>query len=257
MEKIFTHAIVRKPGQNFLNGITAANLGMPDYKKALKQHTTYCDVLKQRGLKLTILDSDSLHPDAPFVEDTVVIAGKSAVITRLGNKRRWGEEKRIRDELINFFNIEIIEYPGSVDGGDVLKIDNHYYIGISERTNEVGARQLANLLTQEGFTSSFIPVVNILHLKTGITFIGNNMLVAIQQFADNKEFAKFNKIIVDQDESYAANCLLVNENLFIPAGFPKTKAKIQELSRARNLIEVEMSEFEKMDGGLTCLSILF
>lgn len=256
-KKVFTHAIVRKPGPNFSDGITTQNLGAPDFQKTLGQHATYCEILEQYGLKLTVLDSETSYPDAPFVEDTVVVAGKIAVITRLGDQRRQGEEKKIFEILTKFFDIKTIKSPGTIDGGDVLKIDDHFYIGISQRTNEVGAKQLAGFLQEAGFTSSFVPVADILHLKTGITYIGNNTVVAIQEFAAMKEFQKFHIITVDQDESCSANCLLINGNLLIPAGFPKTEMKIREHGHMSNIVQVEISEFQKMDGGLTCLSILF
>ena len=256
-KKTFTHVIVRKPGPNFLEGITTQNLGVPNFLKALEQHAAYREILKQCGLKLTVLDSETLYPDAPFVEDAVVVAGEIAVITRLGDQRRQGEEKKISEILADLFDIKIIQSPGLVDGGDVLKMGNHFYIGISRRTNEAGAKQLAGFLREEGFTSSSIPVVNILHLKTGITHIGNNTVVAVEELAARKTFHNFHIIVVDQDENYSANCLLIKGTLLIPAGFPKTKTKIRERGHISNIIEVEMSEFQKMDGGLTCLSVIF
>jgi len=254
-ETTFTRALVRKPGQNFSAGITTAKLGKPDYQQSLEQHNRYCAALKQCGLKLIILNSDSAHPDAPFVEDAAVVAGESAIITHLGDGRRQGEGKRVAEELSNFFHFKTIQPPGTVDGGDVLKIGTHYYIGLSKRTNKIGATQLSDFLSSEGFTTSFIPVKGVLHLKTGITYIGNNTVVAIKQLASRDEFKKFKVITVDEDESYAANCLLINGRLLIPRGFPKLKSKLQKLGY--KLTEVAMSEFEKMDGGLTCLSILF
>ena len=251
-----THAIVRRPGRNFSRGITTANLGAPNYQKSLRQHRAYCKVLERCGLKLMVLDPDLLHPDAPFVEDTAIIAGKLAMITRLGDVRRRGEEERISGILAGTFGIRTIQPPGSIDGGDVLKINNHFYVGISQRTNESGAKQLSSFLLEEGFTSSFVPVVNSLHLKTGATYIGNNTIIATQEFARMEEFGKFRIVVVNPDDSYAANCLLVNGNLLIPANFPNAKERIQEISKI-DIIEVQMSEFQKMNGGLTCLSIIF
>ena len=254
---MFTKAIIRKPGLNFSMGITTSTLGKPDYQKALRQHTAYRKALMNCGLKLTVLEPDLRYPDAPFVEDTVVIAGKTAIITCLGDIRRRGEEKKIENELRNFFTIKKIRFPGTVDGGDVLKIENHYYIGLSQRTNRDGASQLAGFLSQAGFSSSFIEVKDILHLKSGINYIGNNTILALKGLEILDEFKNYKIIEVEENESYAANCLLINGNLLVPSGFPETKKKIAELPFGYRLIELEMTEFEKMDGGLTCLSILF
>lgn len=254
---MFTKAIVRKPGLNFYEGITTSALGKPDYREAVRQHTAYGKALKSCGLKLTVLEPSPRYPDAPFVEDTVVIAGKTAIITCLGDIRRRGEEKKIELELANHFTIKKIQFPGTVDGGDVLKIENHYYIGLSQRTNGDGAVQLAGFLSQAGFSSSFVEVKNILHLKSGINYIGNNTILALKGLEFLDEFKKYQIIEVKESESYSANCLLINGNLLIPSGFPETRKKIAELPYGYRLIELEMSEFEKMDGGLTCLSVLF
>jgi dimethylargininase len=254
-KKFFTHAIVRTPTRSFSAGITTAQLGKPDYKRAIRQHSAYCEVLKKCGLRIIYLEEEPLYPDATFVEDTAIIAGKSAIITRLGHSYRRGEEKRVAEELKKYFNIKVIKAPGTIDGGDILRIDNHYYIGISKRTNENGAKQAARFLSKEGFSYSFILVKNILHLKTGVTYIGSKNILAIEQFAKRNEFKRFNIIVVPKSEFLAANCLFVNNNLLIPRGFFKTKKKIQ--NRGFKSIEIDVSEFQKMDGGLTCLSILF
>ena len=250
---MYTHAIVRRPGTNFAEGITTVNLGKPEYKKALRQHKLYLETLEKCGLKVIVLESDLCYPDGCFVEDTTIITEHSAIITRSGDSTRRGEEKQVAEIISKYKKISYIESPGTVDGGDILKIDNHFYIGLSKRTNQAGAKQLATVLSKEGYTSSTIPVRGVLHLKTGVTYIGNNNLVAIKEFSE--KFKSFNIIKVVEDENYSANCLSVDNFLLIPAGFPKTKQKISELGH--NIIEIEISEFRKMDGGLTCLSLLF
>lgn len=254
---MFTKAIVRKPGLNFAMGITTSSLGKPDYLEALRQHTAYSKALKACGLALTVLKPDPQYPDAPFVEDTVVIAGKTAIITCLGDIRRQGEEKKIEKELASLFTIRKIKFPGTVDGGDVLKIEDHYYIGLSRRTNRDGANELAGYLSRAGYSSSFVEVKNILHLKSGINYIGNYTILALKGLEILEEFKNYNIIEVEESESYAANCLLINNNLLVPSGFPETMKKLTELPHGYQLIELKMTEFEKMDGGLTCLSILF
>ena len=252
---MFKYALVREPGRNFCQGITTSELGLPDYKKALQQHKAYCEALRKCGLKLVILKPEIRFPDGEFVEDTAVVTERCAVITRLGAETRRGEEFKIKKVLQKFKKIKIIKPPGTVDGGDILRAGNHFYIGLSERTNKEGANQLGFILAKYGYGFKTIPVKKVLHLKTGITYIGRNNMVTIDKFAKNKEFSNFNIIKIDKSESYSANCLLINNFLLIPKGFPKTKEKLQALGY--KILEIDMSEFQKMDGGLTCLSILF
>ncbi|MFO8234062.1 MAG: arginine deiminase family protein [Bacteroidales bacterium] len=251
--KRLTNAIVRKPGNNFPNGISSSGLGKPSVEKALKQHKAYYNTLKQCGLNVQILEADKNYPDGCFVEDTAVITDNMAVITKPGDPARLGEEKKIEEILKNHKKIKTIELPGNVDGGDIFRVDNHFYIGISGRTNEEGARQLTEILSNYGYTSSKIPVKSFLHLKTGVACIGGKHILSIDKFAEF--FSSFNVVKVEPDEQYAANCLLINDFLLVPAGFPKTKQKLMNLGY--DIIEIEMSEFQKMDGGLTCLSLLF
>lgn len=251
---MFTKAITRKPGRNFANGITTSNLGKPDFRKALGQHASYCNALKKCGLNVTILEADETYPDGCFVEDTAIVTEKMAIITKPGNPTRRGEEKKISEILLKLKKkLEHIELPGNVDGGDIMRVGDHFYIGMSKRTNQEGAKQLAEIFSKYGYSASEIPVESVLHLKTGITYLGDNNFISIDAFS--KDFESSNVIKLDQDENYSANCLLINNYLLIPKGFPKSKQKILEL--AYNIIEIEMSEFRKMDGGLTCLSLLF
>lgn len=248
-----TRAITRRPGKNFADGITTSGLGKPDFKTALVQHAAYCDALTRCGLDVKALDADEKYPDGCFVEDTAVVTEQMAVITKPGNTARLGEEIRIAEILSAYKKIESIQLPGTLDGGDIMRVNNHFYIGMSRRTNPEGARQLAEILAGYGYTSSEIPVGPVLHLKTGITYLGGNCFIAISEFAGH--FRSSDVILLDPDENYSANCLPVNDYLLIPKGFPKSKKKIFE--RYYRIIELDMSEFRKMDGGLTCLSLIF
>jgi len=250
---MFTQAITRKPGRNFADGITTAELGKPDFEKALTQHEAYCNALKKCGLNVTILEADEKYPDGCFVEDTAIVTKEVAIITKPGDIARLGEEERIMEILSQHRKIETITLPGNVDGGDILRVNNHFYIGMSKRTNKEGALQLSAILNKYGYTSSEMPVKSVLHLKTGITYLGNNNYISIDEFWNS--FANFNIIKLNKEENYSANCLLINDYLLIPKGFSKSKQKILDLGY--QIIEIEMSEFGKMDGGLTCLSLLF
>jgi dimethylargininase len=249
----YTKAIVRQPSKNFADGITTSTLGKPSYEKALEQHKAYCEALSKCGVEVILLEADEKYPDSCFVEDTAVVTKEVAIITRPGNPARLGEEIKIKDVLKDYKAIETINAPGNLDGGDILRVENHFYIGLTDRTNEDGARQLSAHLQKHGYTSSTIVVKDILHLKTGIAYLGKNNIIALDQLS--KIINGSNTIILDPSESYSANCLRVNEHLLIPKGFPKSKDQILKLGY--NIIEIEMSEFRKMDGGLTCLSLLF
>jgi dimethylargininase len=248
-----TKAIVRRPGRNFAEGITTSSLGKPDFAKAIWQHEAYCEALERCGLSLNILEADERYPDGCFVEDTAVVAGDVAIITNPGAVQRKGEEEEIAEVLSRFKELERIADPGTLDGGDVLKVEHHYYIGISARTNEEGALQLISILRRYGHTASAVNVGSGLHLKSGISYPGNGCFISVEPFSGITGEGNF--IILDDEESYSANCLRVNDYLLIPKGFPKSRKKIIE--SGFSIIELDVSEFRKMDGGLTCLSLVF
>jgi dimethylargininase len=250
---MFTHAIVRRPGSNFCKGITTANLGTPDYRKTLEQHEAYCEALTECGLELVILEPDPAFPDCPFVEDTAVVTDEVAIIARPGDERRRGEEEAIAFVLSRYRRLERIEPPGTLDGGDVLEVKGRIFIGRSARTNTEGARQIESILTRHGHQVSIVPVEEMLHLKSGANYIGNGALVLTGGMEKLDVFSRFDSVHVPHDECYAANCLFVNGRLLIAAGFPRAREKFSRLGR--DIIELDMSEFMKLDGGLTCLSI--
>jgi len=252
---MFTKAIVRKPAHNFANGITESKLGKPDYKIALKQHEAYCEALEKCGLKLTVLDANPEFPDSCFVEDTAVVTKDFGVIARPGNKKRLGEEIEIKKVLEPLLPLYSITDPGTLDGGDVMQADNMFFIGLSNRTNLTGSRQLKEILEKYNYTVYVIPICNILHFKTGVNYLGENNLLVQEGICTMNELSAFNRILIDQDEYYAANCLRVNDYVLVPKGFPKTKANVEKLGY--KIIELELSEFQKMDGGLSCLSLRF
>lgn len=253
---MFTNAIVRIPCENIINGLTTSSLGIPNYEKALLQHQDYINALKECGLEVIILPADNNFPDSTFVEDTALLTKHCAIISNPGVYSRKGEVKEVKNVLKEFFEIvEEINDPGTVEPGDIMAVGSHYYIGLSKRTNESGAAQIISILGKYGMTGSTIKLKEMLHLKTGVAYLENNNLVACGEFINNPEFQKFNIIEIDDDESYAANCIWVNGTVIIPKGYPKSKASIQEAGYI--IREVDTSEFKKIDGGLSCLSLRF
>jgi dimethylargininase len=256
---MFTKAIVCPPAPNFAEGLTTADLGTPNYEHALKQHEAYCAALEQCGLTLIRLAADPRYPDSTFVEDTAVLTNQRAVLTRPGAPSRTGEAASIREALADFYPSTLsINSPATLDGGDVCEAGNHFFIGISERTNESGAQQLAKLLARHDYTSSLVDirdVEDLLHLKSGIAYLGDNRLVVTEALADRAEFAGYDLVRVNANESYAANCVRVNELVLVADGYPRLERKLRELGY--QAIALDMTEFQKMDGGLSCLSLRF
>jgi len=252
---MFTRAIVRKPGPTFHNGLTTSSLGKPTFDLLLKQHQAYIETLEKLGLTVTVLDPQPDYPDAYFVEDTAVVTPEVAVITIPGAPARQGEQRSIQAELAKHRLIANITDPGRLDGGDVLMVGGHFFIGISERTNPAGARQLGGILESYGYTWSEIPVGTGLHLKSSINVVGDNTLLLSAAVADLSEFENYAKIVLPDTDAYAANTLWINGTLIVPRGFPRAKRALAR--QGLPIVELDVSEVAKMDGGLTCLSLRF
>lgn len=267
---MFTRAIVRPPGANYADGLARVDLGFPNYKRALRQHASYCQAFERCGVELTRLEPDERFPDSTFVEDTAVIiqavAGDHAlskapvaILTRPGAHSRVGEVESIKASLAQFCSeFHSIVEPGTLDGGDICEAGNHFFIGISKRTNKSGAQQLGDLLTTHGFTSSVVDIRDtqtILHLKSGLAYLGDHRLVVIEALSKRPEFRGYDLVRVGADEEYAANCVVVNDFVLVAAGYPEFERTLQKLGH--KTIALEMTEFQKMDGGLSCLSLRF
>jgi len=256
MPPLFHTALLRRPCPEMVNGITTASLGTPDFSRALKQHSDYVAILQQLGLDVRILKPEPAYPDSVFLEDVAVCTPAFALITRPGAPARMGETTGMREVLKEFYiDMEEIRPPGTLEGGDVMRTGSHYYVGLSHRTNKEGALQLIAALEKRGMTGSIVPIGELLHLKTGVSCIENNTLLVCESFRDPAAFRSFNRIIVPDREAYAANSLWVNGPVIVPAGFPETAARIREAGYP--VIETDVSEFRKLDGGLSCLSLRF
>ncbi|HVC00985.1 MAG TPA: hypothetical protein VND80_02165 [Steroidobacteraceae bacterium] len=255
----FTQAIVRPPGQNFAQGLSSANLGPPDLDLALAQHAAYCDALRRCGLAVTALAADPGFADGTFVEDTAVIGARAAVATRPGAASRRGEVRSILGCLRGMRReIHEIRAPGTLDGGDVCQAQSHFFIGISARTNPEGARQLAGILCAAGYTCSTVDIRGngpLLHLKSGIAYLGDNRLLLAPFLPLTDEMRGFEHIAVCAEEAYAANCVRINDRLLIADGHPRTAATLRACGYST--LPLAMSEFRKLDGGLSCLSLRF
>jgi len=253
---MFKNAIVRRPCQEMIKGLTSASLGKPDYEKALAQHEKYVEALQSCGLEVEVLEADSRFPDSTFVEDVALCTPACAILTNPGAASRNGEKLEMKPVLQTYFKqLESVEFPGTLDAGDVMMVGPHFYIGISERTNVEGAGQLMRILEKYGMTGSKVPLQKMLHLKSGLSYLEQNKLLITGEFIQHATFHAFDRIEVDLKESYAANSLWINSTVLVPSGFPKTQKKIEQAGYST--LSVDVSEFQKLDGGLSCLSLRF
>ena len=236
------------------------DLGTPDVPLALRQHAAYCDALVRHGCEIIPLAADGRYPDSTFVEDTaLILTGVGAILTRPGAESRAGEVEAIAAELISRFpSVAQIAAPGTLDAGDVCETGDHAFIGISHRTNAAGAEQLAHWLLQFGITSSTVDIRGIdgiLHLKSGIAAIEPRRLVLINALAEHPAFASYDVVRVPAGEEYGGNCVRINDTIFVSAGQPQFDARLRALGYTLEVLD--MSEYRKMDGGLSCLSLRF
>ena len=255
----YTRAIVRPPPPTYAQGITSANEGAPELARALAQHQAYCLALEQCGLAVSVLSADADFPDSCFVEDTAVLTPRGAIATRPGAPSRAGEVSSVVAALHAYFaEIAGITAPGTVDGGDVCEAEGHFLIGLTQRTNEEGARQLAGLLADIGFPSTVIDLRGsrrLLHLKTGLSYLDDGRMLITSDVPRTAALAPYELIDVPDTERYAANCLCLNDKVVMADGYPATRAALE--SCGYEILALEMSEYRKMDGGLSCLSLRF
>ena len=208
---------------------------------------------------MLVMAADDKFPDGTFVEDTFVIAERVAIATRPGAKTRMGEVDSVAKAVQALRpRLERIEAPGTVDGGDICQVDDHFLVGLSARTNEAGAAQLAAILACHQYTSSALDIrrhPSLLHLKSGIAYLGERRFLVAPGFPPTEGLADCDMIEVAAGEIYAANAVRVNDEILIASGFPELAGTLAKL-RCR-VHSLDMSEFAKMDGGLSCLSLRF
>lgn len=253
---MFTKAIVRSPGCSMISGLTKAGLGAPDYARALAQHRQYIAALDSCGLEVLVLAADEAYPDSTFVEDVALLTAHCAIITRPAAPSRAGETSSMRRVLEHYYQkIEEIAAPGTLDGGDVMQVGEHCYIGLSARTNLAGATQLIEILRRHDLSGSTVPVTQFLHLKTGVTCIADQTLLATGEFITRPEFSEFTILPVADTDAGGANCIRINDSILMPAGFPAVRQQLATCDV--QIIEIDISEYAKLDGGLTCLSLRF
>lgn len=248
-------AITRKPGFDFSQGLTTTCGPPPVRDQVVSQHEAYVDTLMSLGLAVLELPEAPGFPDACFIEDAAVVLAELAVVTRPGAVSRRGETEAVRSALEPFRPLAVIEPPGTLEGGDVLVAGRTVFIGISSRTNPDGAGQLEAHLAPLGYRCRRVPVARGLHLKSCLSLVSNDTLIMAGAYSHRPEFRHFRRITPIPEDMEACNCLRINDTLLMPRGFPRVRDLLVNLDLP--LMEVTISEFQKMDGGLTCLSLRF
>lgn len=222
-----------------------------DYERAVDQHRQYRELLAKLGCDVIDISADPAHPDCVFIEDTAVVFDDVAVITRPGAESRRGEVDAVAEVLARYRRIARLEAPATLDGGDVLVMDDRLFVGRSERTNDEGIEQLRRLSGREVVA---VEVTGALHLKTAVTRVAHETLLVNWEWIDAAPFAKYSLIDIDPEEPFAANGLLLGDTVIYPTAFPRTAARLR--AHGLTLEMVDADELAKAEGGVTCCCLL-
>jgi len=226
-----------------------------DVARARRQHDGYCRALEAAGCDVIRLPAESTFPDSVFVEDIALVFDELAIATRPGVASRRGEGEAVLDLLAGLRALARIEAPGTLDGGDVLRIGRRVYVGISARSNAAGREQLRALLAPHGYTVEGVATRDCLHLKSAVTEVADGVvLVQPAWLQDVDAFAGFDRIDVDPSEPHAANALRIGDTLVYPDCFPRTAARLR--AAGLQVATVDVSELQKAEGAVTCCSIV-
>jgi dimethylargininase len=245
-------AIVREPGKNYAKCISCHPLRHTiDMVLAREQHARYRKILTDLGLEVISVPPDDGHADACFVEDNAVVHGKKSLICRMGAESRRGEESAIEEVLKQYVRTKRATAPATVEGGDVVHFDDWLLSGVSERTNQEGVLQMRRWLEVRVDT---IVDPRIMHLKSYVTSLGRNTVIATKRYAKHVALRGLSAIIVPEGEEYAADTLTVGDTVIMPVGRPRALELVRKAGF--RIVSIDMSEFEKCGGALTCLSLL-
>jgi len=252
-------AIVRLPGADLATcELTHLERQSIDMARATEQHAAYRSALEETGWTLEVLPALPGHPDAVFVEDTAIVLDDVAVLTQPGAESRRGEVPSIGQALAphrQVLNMDDLPPGSTLDGGDVLRIGDVIYVGQSTRSNHAGLKGLAHLLLPHGYRVKAVQVTGCLHLKTACTHLGGDDLLVNPRWVDLSLFAGMEATEVHPSEPEAGNALAIdNGKLLMPASFPRTAERLE--ARGWQVQRVDVSEYQKAEGAVTCLSIL-
>jgi dimethylargininase len=226
-----------------------------DLARAQEQHDAYERLLEKLGARIISLPAEPSLPDSMFVEDPAIVLDELAVIFPLGTDSRRPEAASLAKALVPFRDLAYVTLPGTLEGGDVLRIGRKLFVGLTRRSNAEGIRQLAVILAPHNYQVIAVPVTGCLHLKSAVTHIGGNTLLANRAMFDAATLASYKCIDVDPAEPHAANALAFGGTVIFPASFTRTRARIE--ASGFHVTPLDISELQKAESGLTCSSLLF
>ena len=253
MSYSFKNAIIRQPNKSIQNGLSSQNLH-PQYKVIAEEHSNYIKAIKEAGLQIKLLESLEEYPDSIFVEDPALTYKSSVIILNPFDPSRNGERNIIKEEIKHFFDNMLFVEDGFVEGGDILNINNHFIIGLSHRTNKLGADNLSKILQSLGATVEICKTPDeILHFKSECSVINDDTILVSNKMAQ-LDYLKSNYHLIELPigQEGAANALRINDKLLLPDGFDKAE---EMLSKKYNIIKVKVDEIAKVDAGLSCMSL--
>jgi len=231
-----------------------------DLELAAGQHQAYRSALQSLGCRVEALPAEHDLPDAVFVEDTALVFDEIAITTRPGAPSRRAEVASVARVLQRHRTLRTIEAPGTIDGGDVMRIGRTVYVGQAARSNAAAVEQLRDLLgaaspAGSGYTVHAVPTRECLHLKSAVTQVADDTLLINPAWVDASTFAQFRLIEVDPAEEHAANALRIGDGIIYPTSFPRTQRKLEACGIALTIVDV--SELQKAEGAVTCCSVVF
>ena len=226
-----------------------------DLTIAQDQHRSYETLLAKLGARVLSLPAEPELPDSMFVEDPAIVLDELAVIFPLGTESRRPEAASLARALSSFRKLAYVTLPATLEGGDVLRIGRKLFVGLTKRSNAEGIRQLAAILAPHKYEVVAVPVTGCLHLKSAVTHIGGNTLLANRAWFDAPPFAAYDWVDVDPAEPHAANALALGDTIIFPASFPRTRVRLQ--TQGFHVTPIDISELQKAESGLTCSSLLF
>jgi dimethylargininase len=247
----FERAIVRTPGPSVVDGLRVGGEA-PSYRGILAEHEAYVAALEGAGVAVEVLPPLDAYPDAVFVEDPAFVLPEAAILLRPGAPSRLGEAEEIAPALRRRFDRLLEQDEGFADGGDILILPDEILIGLSARTDRLGARRFCELARALGRPARIVETPpGVLHLKTACALVDERTLIATPALAT--VFAAYEVIQTPPGEEKAANLIRVNDSLLVGADYPKTRALLA--GRAANIVPLDVAEIRKIDAGLSCLSL--
>lgn len=226
-----------------------------DMTKAVAQHHAYERLLEDFGARLISLPPEPSLADSMFVEDPALVLDEVAIIFPLGTESRRPEGASLARALTPFRELQYVHLPGMIEGGDILRIGRQLFVGLSQRTNAEGVRQLQCIVEQFNYKVIPVPVTGCLHLKSAVTLLGGDTVLANRKWFEASCIAGYEWIDVAPEEPHAANALAFESGVVLPASFPSTRARIE--ARGFEVVPLDISELQKAESGLTCSSLLF